>query len=297
MTQTSRSDGAALIARMSASVDRELERLLPREDEGPAAIHRAMRYAVFPAGKRLRPALALLVAETLGIPERAVLPSACALEMIHAFSLIHDDLPAMDDGDLRRGRPTIHRVFGEAVAILAGDALSTLAFEVVARETPDPSCVAALVVELANASGTRGMIGGQMLDLLAEGRQPEQSLVDEIHLKKTAALLRASAVMPAIAGGAPAATRAALARFGELLGWAFQIVDDVLDETSSPEALGKGSHKDRERGKMTYPAAIGLDGCLARARDLGARAAGEVAHLDRMGHLATLAGFVVERTS
>jgi geranylgeranyl diphosphate synthase type II len=297
MTATSRSDGAALIARVSGSVERELDRLLPREDEPPETIHRAMRYSVFPGGKRLRPGLALLVAETLGIPERAALPSACALEMIHAFSLIHDDLPAMDDDDLRRGRPTSHRVFGEAVAILAGDALSTLAFEVLARETPDRSTVAALVAELANASGTRGMIGGQMLDLLAEGRPPDQALVDRIHLKKTAALIRAAATMPAIAGGAPPSTCAMLARFGELVGWAFQIVDDVLDETSSAEALGKGSHKDRERGKMTYPAAIGLEACLARARDLSSRAAAEVAAIDRLGHLATIAGFVVERTS
>jgi geranylgeranyl diphosphate synthase, type II len=297
MTTKFRSDGAELIARVSGTVDRELDRLLPREDEVPAEIHRAMRYSVFPGGKRLRPALALLVAETLGIPERVALPSACALELIHAFSLIHDDLPAMDDDDLRRGRPTSHCVFGEAVAILAGDALSTLAFEVVARETPDKGTVSELVVELARASGTKGMIGGQMLDLLAEGRTPEQGLVDEIHLKKTAALLRAAAVMPAIAGRAPEETRRALTRFGELVGWAFQIVDDVLDETSSPEALGKGAHKDRERGKMTYPAAIGLPACNAKARELAAEAALQVSGLDRLGYLATLAGFVVERTS
>jgi geranylgeranyl diphosphate synthase type II len=297
MTKTSRSDGAALIARVGGSIERELDRIMPRESDPPAEIHRAMRYSVFPGGKRLRPALSLLVAETLGIPEAAVLPSACALELIHAFSLIHDDLPAMDDDDLRRGRPTSHKVFGEAVAILTGDALSTLAFEIVARETPDKSTVAALVVELANASGTRGMIGGQVLDLLAEGREPKQALVDEIHQKKTAALLRSAAVMPAIAGKAPEAQCKALARFGELLGWAFQIVDDVLDETRSAEELGKGSHKDRERGKMTYPAAIGLSECMARARALGDQATREVAGLDRLGHLAALAAFVVDRTS
>jgi geranylgeranyl pyrophosphate synthase len=290
------SDGAGLIARVGAVVERELDRILPREDEAPAEIHRAMRYSVFPAGKRLRPAVALLVGETLGIPEADVVPSACALELIHAFSLIHDDLPAMDDGELRRGRPTSHKVFGEAVAILAGDALSTLAFEVVARHSPEGTA-GELVAELADASGTRGMIGGQMLDLLAEGRRPDQALVDEIHKKKTAALLRASAVMPAIAGRKPAPVRAALARYGELLGWAFQIVDDVLDETSSAEELGKGAQKDRERGKMTYPAAIGLDRCLARAAELKEAAVREVASIDRLGHLATLASFVVERTS
>jgi geranylgeranyl diphosphate synthase, type II len=297
MAGTSLSEAAALIARTSGIVDAELDRLLPREDEPPAAVHRAMRYSVFPGGKRLRPAIALLVGETLDLPLSCVLPSACALEMIHAFSLIHDDLPAMDDDDLRRGRPTNHKVFGEAVAILAGDALSTLAFEVVARDTPDPAAAAALVVELAIASGTRGMIGGQVLDLLAEGESPKQGLVDEIHLKKTAALLRAAAVMPAIAGRAAPQAREALRRFGEILGWAFQIVDDVLDETSSAEALGKESHKDRERGKMTYPAVLSIEACLARARDLGLRAVREVAPYDRLGHLATIARFVVERSS
>jgi geranylgeranyl diphosphate synthase type II len=293
----SHSDGAALIARVGGLVEDELDRLLPRDDEPPAGIHKAMRYSVFPAGKRLRPAVALLVGETLDIPASVVLPSACALEMIHAFSLIHDDLPAMDDGELRRGRPTSHRVFGEAVAILAGDALCTLAFEVVARGAADGAAAAELVAELAHASGTRGMIGGQMLDMLAEGRKPDQALVDEIHRKKTAALLRASAVMPAIAGRKPPPVRAALARYGELLGWAFQIVDDVLDETSSPEELGKGAQRDRERGKMTYPAAIGLDACRVRATELKDAAIREVASLDRLGHLATLAAFVIDRTS
>jgi geranylgeranyl diphosphate synthase type II len=297
MTSARPSDGARHVARMSAIVDRELNRFLPREDEPPDAIHRAMRYAVLPGGKRLRPALALLVGEVLGIPERVVVPAACALEMIHAFSLIHDDLPAMDDGELRRGKPTVHRAFGEAVAILAGDALATLAFEVVARETPDPAAAAALVAELASASGTRGMIGGQMLDLLAEGRAPERALVDQIHLKKTAALIRAAAVMPAIAGGVRDPVRGALRRYGELLGWAFQIVDDVLDETGSPEELGKGAQNDRARGKMTYPAAIGLDACVARARELGAAAAAEAAPFDRAWTLASVASFVVERTS
>lgn len=297
MTETSRSDGAALIARANGIVEAELERLLPREDEPPAEVHRAMRYSIFPGGKRLRPALALLVGETLDIPLAHVLPSACALEMIHAFSLIHDDLPAMDDDDLRRGRPTNHKVFGEAVAILAGDALSTLAFEVVARDTPDRAIAADLVVELAVASGTRGMIGGQVLDLLAEGRTPKQGLVDEIHLKKTAALLRAAAVMPAIAGRAAPQSREALRRFGELLGWAFQIVDDVLDETSTSETLGKESQKDRERGKMTYPAVLGIDACRERAQALGARAIREVESFDRFGHLATIARFVVDRSS
>jgi geranylgeranyl pyrophosphate synthase len=297
LTRPPRSDAAALIARASVVVDAELDRLLPPETEPPADIHRAMRYSVFPGGKRLRPALCLLVGETLGIPVATVLPSACALELIHAFSLIHDDLPAMDDDELRRGRPTNHRVFGEAVAILAGDALNTLAFEVVAKHTSDKEAAADLVVELADASGTHGMIGGQTLDLLAEGRAPDRALVDEIHLKKTAALMRAAAVMPAIAGRASPEVRRALARYGELLGWAFQIVDDVLDETSSAEALGKGARKDKERGKMTYPAAVGLDACIARARELEARARSEVAGLDRLGHLETLAAFVVERTS
>ncbi len=284
------------LARASTFVDQALERWMPAETVKPGEVHRAMRYSVFSGGKRLRPALALTVGDALGIPREAVLPSACALELIHAFSLIHDDLPAMDDDDLRRGRPTNHKVFGEAVAILAGDALSTLAFEIVAEHTPDKGVVPDLVLELARATGTQGMIGGQILDLLAEGQTPDEKLVADIHLMKTAALLRASCTMPAIAGRAGAPTIAALRKFGDLLGHAFQIVDDILDETSSPEQLGKGTNKDRERGKMTYPAAVGLDRSKVIARNLIDEATRAVEALDRSGQLRALARFVADRS-
>jgi geranylgeranyl diphosphate synthase, type II len=256
-----------------------------------------MRYSVFSGGKRLRPALALTTAQALGFDPETALPSACALELVHAFSLIHDDLPAMDDDDLRRGRPTNHKVFGEATAILAGDALSVFAFEALVLGTPDPKIAVRLVRELAVASGTRGMIGGQALDLSAERREPERALVDEIHRLKTAALIKAACVMPAIAGGADEAVVERLGRFGDLLGRAFQIADDVLDETSSPERLGKGTQKDRTRGKMTYPAVLGVDSSAAEAARLTDEAEALVTPVDRRGELRVLARFVVERTA
>ncbi len=285
------------LARASAIVDQALDRWMPPETAKPTDVHRSMRYSVFSGGKRLRPALALTVADALELPQAAVLPSACALELIHAFSLIHDDLPAMDDDDLRRGRPTNHKVFGEAVAILAGDALSTLAFEIVARHTPDPTVVPELIIELARATGTEGMIGGQILDITAEGKVPDERLVADIHLRKTAALLRASCTMPALAGRAGAAKVEALRRFGELLGHAFQVVDDILDETSSPEQLGKGTKKDRERGKITYPAAVGLDRSKEIARNMIDEALRALNGLDRGGQLRALARFVTDRSS
>jgi geranylgeranyl pyrophosphate synthase len=275
--------------------DAALDRTLPPEGDPPADVHRAMRYSVFSGGKRLRPALALTVGEALGLPHDVALPSACAVELIHAFSLIHDDLPAMDDDDLRRGRPTNHKVFGEAVAILAGDALSVFAFEALVRGTPNRAVAAELVLELAQASGTAGMIGGQILDLAAERRTPDRATVDEIHRLKTGALIRAACVMPAIAGRASEDVVAKLRTFGDLIGRAFQIADDVLDETSSPEELGKGTQKDRERGKMTYPALIGVAASAAEAGRLRDEALAVVAPLDRHGELATLARFVVAR--
>lgn len=285
-----------LLASASAAVDAALDRFLPPESAAPEEVHRAMRYSVFAGGKRLRPALALTAAEALGFPAETALPSASAVELIHAFSLIHDDLPAMDDDDLRRGRPTNHKVFGEAVAILAGDALSVFAFEALVTGTPDRAVAAELVLELARASGTAGMIGGQILDLAAERRTPDRAMVDEIHRLKTAALIRAACVMPAIAVRASADATERLRTFGELLGRAFQIADDVLDETSSPEELGKGTQKDRERGKMTYPALIGIERSVAEARRLRDEALAVVAPIDRRGELATLARFVVDRS-
>ncbi|HYC77455.1 MAG TPA: farnesyl diphosphate synthase [Planctomycetota bacterium] len=285
-----------ILARASALTDAALDRALPREDDAPAEVHRAMRYSVFSGGKRLRPALAIAAVEALGHPAERALPSACAVELVHAFSLIHDDLPAMDDDDLRRGRPTNHKVFGEATAILAGDALCVVAFEVLVRDTPDRAVAADLALELARASGTRGMIGGQILDLAAERRAPDAETVDRIHRLKTAALIRAACELPALAVRAAADAAARLREYGELLGRAFQIADDVLDETSTPAEMGKGTQKDQSRGKMTYPAAVGLERSRAAAQEFAEAAVAVVRPIDRAGELATLARFTVERT-
>ncbi len=291
------SQAQRLLADGRARVDAALERWLPATSELPVRVHESMRYSTLAPGKRLRPVLALAVCETMGGREESILPSACALEMIHAFSLIHDDLPAMDDDDLRRGRPTNHVRFGEATAILAGDALCSLAFEVIAVHTPDPSAVADLVRELAVAVGTQGMIGGQIMDLENEGQPPRLDLVREIHRRKTAALLRAACRLGARAADASSADTAALSRFGEALGLAFQITDDILDETSTAAELGKGTKKDLERGKLTWPACVGLDASRQAASDHVEEAVLAIRHIDNSGSLESLARFVVSRNT
>lgn len=284
------------LSRLRPEVDAALDRFLPGAAEVPAPVHESMRYSVLAPGKRLRPALCLVVGEMFGASHDAVLPSACALEFIHAFSLIHDDLPAMDDDDLRRGVPSNHVRFGEAVAILAGDALACLAFEVVARETKDRGVVPALVAELGRSVGTRGMIGGQIMDLAAEGMAPDLGVVRDIHLRKTAALIRAACVMGAIAARAPDRCLETVAAYGEAMGLAFQVADDVLDETSTPEALGKNTRKDHERGKLTWPGCAGLDAARRAAAAFAGEAAAAIRPLDRTGELAALARYVVART-
>jgi geranylgeranyl diphosphate synthase type II len=213
---------------------------------------------VLGGGKRLRPALVLIGARAAGGSEASVLGVACAVELLHTYSLIHDDLPAMDDDDLRRGRPSCHRKFDEATAILAGDALNTLAFGLVAASAPDRSRVADLVEELARAAGTLGMVGGQSADLEAEGAAPDAARVRAIHERKTAALIAASLRLGAIAVGGTPPVLAALQEAGARLGLAFQIIDDVLDEEGAAADLGKTPGKDRAQGKMTYPAAVGI---------------------------------------
>jgi len=277
-------------------VEEALDRVLPPEDREPRVIHQAMRYSVLAGGKRLRPALVLLGARAGGGDEAAAIPLACAVEMIHTYSLIHDDLPSMDDDDFRRGRPSSHKVFGEANAILAGDALHTLAFQTLASY-PDRAKVADLVAVAARACGTEGMVGGQAADLENEGRPPDAAVVEEIHRRKTAALIAASVRLGAIGAGADAGVLERLAVYGELLGVAFQIVDDVLDEEGLAADLGKTPGKDRRRGKMTYPAAAGMDGARRRARALADRARERVAGLRGGDLLAALADRVVERRS
>jgi geranylgeranyl diphosphate synthase type II len=242
-------------------VEAALDRWVPAESVNTETIHRAMRYSLFAGGKRIRPLLAMAAAETVSEAPAGIESAACALEMIHTYSLIHDDLPALDNDDLRRGRPTCHKVFGDAMAILAGDALLTLAFEVLAKlEGTSAERRIELVRELATASGTvGGMIGGQVNDIEGEGKHPTAALLESIHRAKTGALLRASVRMGAIYAGADAAQLTALTSFGEHIGLAFQIVDDILDVEESSEALGKTAGKDAAQHKITFPAVYGIE--------------------------------------
>lgn len=260
-------------------VNRRLEELLPPISAEPAVLHEAMHYSCLAPGKRLRPALCMASCRAVGAPELDALDAGCALEMVHAFSLIHDDLPAIDDDDLRRGQPTCHRKFGEAVALLAGDALCVQAFRVLAEAGYPAERLAAMLAVLTRALGSEGLVGGEMLDIRAESQPPSLERVEEIHRRKTGALMAASCEIGAIAGGATDEDREALRDYGLALGVAFQIVDDVLNETASPEVLGKAAGSDRQRGKMTYPAAIGLEASRAEARRWTERA---LAKLDRL---------------
>ncbi|HZP33151.1 MAG TPA: farnesyl diphosphate synthase [Candidatus Acidoferrales bacterium] len=254
-------------------VDAELDRLLPPEKARPPLIHRAMRYSIFAGGKRVRPILCIEAFRIFSDEITSVLPVACSLEFIHTYSLIHDDLPALDNDDLRRGQPTCHKKFGEAMAILAGDALLTLAFERLAAAPIPPAQGVALIKEIASAAGTiDGMVGGQVADLEAGGKQVTPEMLQYIHCSKTAALIRASIVSGAIAGGACPQDLERLRTFGGLIGWAFQVTDDILDVEESSAALGKTAGKDQAQQKATYPALFGLKKSHEFARDLATRA-------------------------
>jgi len=257
-----------------------LARHLPPADLAPARLHEAMRYAVLGPGKRARPLLVYAAAEALDLPLELVDAPAVAVELIHAYSLIHDDLPAMDDDDLRRGRPTTHRAFDEATAILAGDALQVLAFEILARPARGVSDAAALAMIrlLAAASGTRGMAGGQALDLAAVGQPLPVAGIEEMYNRKTGALIGAAVLMPAALNAAlPPERHRGLERFARCTGLAFQIVDDLLDVLGDPAATGKATGTDARHGKPTYPAAAGLEGARARVHELVAAALAELA--------------------
>lgn len=242
-------------------VEAALDRWVPSAETAPENLHRAMRYSLFAGGKRIRPVLCIAAAQTISNETPGLFDAACSLELIHTYSLIHDDLPALDNDDLRRGRPTCHKVFGEAMAILTGDALLTLAFEVLASIDEIPPLVrVALVRELSHASGTvRGMIAGQVHDVEGEGQPPTAELLEAIHRAKTGALLRASVRMGALSAAASPEQFEALSRYGEHVGLAFQIVDDILDVEQPSEALGKTAGKDAQQGKITFPAVYGLD--------------------------------------
>jgi geranylgeranyl diphosphate synthase type II len=286
---------AAFLSEAAALVDGALDAWLPTEGTGAPRLAEAMRYSVFAGGKRLRPALALAACRAVEGRDEDVLPFACALELIHTYSLIHDDLPAMDDDDLRRGRPTSHKAFDEAHAILAGDALHTLAFDILLDRTNDKRLAALLALELARASGFEGMVGGQVEDLAGDGNKPQLERLRRIHEGKTASLIRAATRGGGLAGGADEPTLEALGTFGLSLGLAFQITDDVLDETSSADVLGKTPGKDRADDKMTYVALEGLEGAKRRAEAEKLAALQALRAVPSPGLLVGLAHFVTQR--
>jgi farnesyl diphosphate synthase len=264
-------------------VEHELERWLPPESAVPQRLHAAQRYSVLGAGKRIRPALAYATAETLGLPLERVDAAACAVELIHAYSLAHDDLPAMDDDDLRRGRPTCHKAFDEATAILAGDSLQVLAFKVLAGHPglPNDGMRVRLIETLADASGTAGMAGGQALDLAAEGHSLTLPEIEQVHALKTGALIRAAILMAAhCSPHLDSRGLESLGEFGTRVGLAFQVQDDILDIAGDAELLGKPLGSDEARAMPTYPAIAGLDAAHARVRELHGAAN---ALLDRHG--------------
>ena len=282
-----------------AAIEAALERILPSEDTQPPSIHRAMRYSVFAGGKRIRPVLCLESARMFTQNMDAAIQAGCAIEFIHTYSLIHDDLPALDNDDLRRGKPTNHKVFGEAIAILAGDALLTLAFETLAKSPLEAERRVRVIAEIAAAAGTvNGMVGGQVADVEAEGKPVSADALEYIHRSKTAALIRASIVAGAIAGGAADADVERLRRFGDNIGWAFQVVDDLLDVEESSAALGKTAGKDLAQKKATYPALYGLEKSRAIAADLEAKALAELDYYgERAARLGQVAEFLVARRS
>jgi geranylgeranyl diphosphate synthase, type II len=290
------------IGEYARRVDAALERWLPPADQPPARLHAAMRYASLDGGKRLRAALVYAAAEAVGARPEAFDAPACAIELIHAYSLVHDDLPAMDDDDLRRGKPSCHLAFGEGTAILAGDAIQTLAFQVLARDPHlpvGPQRRLEMLASLADAAGSAGMAGGQGLDLEAVGRQLDLEALETMHRLKTGGLIRCAVRLGALgAAGISEALLEALDRYAIHLGLAFQIIDDVLDEEGDPATLGKNPGSDRAQGKPSYVALLGVDGARGSAeRHAGAALAALDALTHRAGLLRSLARFAVERRS
>jgi len=291
-------DRAALFSDYRKLVDDALDAVLPPADERPA-LHEAMRYSVVAGGKRLRPILLLAAGEACGAERAALLPAACAVELIHTYSLVHDDLPAFDDDELRRGHPTNHTVFGEAVAVLAGDALQTLAFEHMAdaaRFSEHPQRWLASIRELAAAAGSRGMARGQCIDIESEGESLDIEELEALHAAKTGALLTACVRMGGILAGADDESLVNLTAYGNAIGLAFQVVDDILDVEGTAASLGKNPGVDADRGKPTYPALLGIDAAHAEAdrlRDVALQAIDPFG--DCASTLATVARFIVDR--
>lgn len=281
-------------------VDRFLDAVTPPSTTAPTTLHESMRYSLMAGGKRVRPILAIAAAEAVGPTPPGIMAIACSLELIHTYSLIHDDLPCMDNDDFRRGKPTNHKVYGEAMAILAGDALLTMAFDLCSRpdlmKGCDPTRQVRLIQELAYGSGNMGMVGGQVFDIQAENKDIDLPTLRNIHKHKTGMLIRAAVRMGGIAGGATDHQLDRLTGYAEDIGLAFQIADDVLNVTGTREELGKNPNTDAERGKKTYPTFYGVDGARTLADECGARA---IARLDSFGSsadpLRELARYITNR--
>jgi len=288
------------LTRVRARVEAALDARLPTATVAPTTLHAAMRYATLDGGKRLRAALVYAVGEALGAPDEPLDVPACALELVHAYSLVHDDLPAMDDDDLRRGRPTVHKAFDEATAILTGDALHTLAFELLVNDpslTIPPADRLKMLAILAQASGSQGMAGGQAIDLAAVGSTLTLIQLEDMHARKTGALIRAAVALGALTASPPPSLLPPLDEYARHLGLAFQIVDDILDVEGDTATLGKPQGSDQERAKPTYPAILGLERAKALAREHHASALESLAPLgdnDRL--LREIADFVIART-
>jgi geranylgeranyl diphosphate synthase, type II len=278
-------------------IDRALDRYLPKATAKPPTIHKAMRYSLFAGGKRLRPILCLAAAETCGGKIDDAMPLACAVECIHTYSLVHDDLPSMDNDDFRRGRATSHKVFGDGIAVLAGDALLTIAFEVVSRAKPSRRYdLSAFLREIAVAAGSRKLIAGQVADLEAEGKETTREQLRYIHENKTAAILTTTVRLGAMSANAAEKQMKAITRFGRALGLAFQIIDDILDVTQTSEKLGKSAGKDLAARKATYPAVIGLEESRAEARRSTREAHSALSMFDDNAEaLHALANYLLER--
>ncbi|ABA88912.1 trans-isoprenyl diphosphate synthase [Syntrophotalea carbinolica DSM 2380] len=291
----------AYLKERRAQVDKALDTYLPGEDVLPISLHKAMRYSTFAAGKRIRPILMMAACEAVGGTVDKVMPAACAMEMIHTYSLIHDDLPAMDDDDFRRGRPTCHKVYGDALAILAGDALLTEAFILLSRlgEDGGVSLEAARRVsaDIARCAGSMGMVGGQVVDMDSEGKEIDLATLEYIHTRKTGALILASVQSGAVLGGASSEQVDNLGRYAKAAGLAFQVADDILDIVGDQELLGKDVGSDQERGKATYPALLGLDAARDRAKELRDVALESLSGFDeRAEPLRSIAHYIVDRS-
>lgn len=290
-------DLAPYLKSRQKEIDRVLDRYLPKAIVPPTTIHKAMRYSLFAGGKRLRPILCLAASEACGGKIKSALPLACALECIHTYSLVHDDLPSMDNDDFRRGRATCHKVFGDGIAVLAGDALLTIAFEIAAQaEESRRYDLREMLRELSDAASSRKLIAGQVADLEAEGKKVTRAQLRYIHENKTAAILTTSVRLGAMSANATARQLSAITEFGRSLGLAFQVIDDILDVTQTSEKLGKSAGKDVAAHKATYPSVIGLEKSRAEAQRLTKRAHFSLEVFgNKAARLHALANYLLER--